>query len=83
MLTVLSTKNPHAFSRQIVNKHVDNVDNLLLYEIFADIYHISGAHSYQQISGITIFFQKCFDFSEGREIETFCSAGQDRVPEIL
>lgn len=33
-------------SAENVNKRVDNVDNLFLNEVFADIYNISGPHSY-------------------------------------
>lgn len=42
-------KNPHFHTTEIVNENVDNVDNLLLEEMFSDLVHISGAHGYQQI----------------------------------
>ncbi len=35
--------------------HVDNVDNLLTKQAFADFNDISGTHSYQQITVNTIF----------------------------
>lgn len=35
--------------------HVDNVDNLLTKQTFADFYDISGTHSYQQVTVNTIF----------------------------
>lgn len=34
---------------------VDNVDKLSGKQVFADIYNISGSHSYQQVSVDTIF----------------------------
>ncbi len=35
--------------------HVDNVDNLLTKQAFADFYDVSGTHSYQQVTVNTIF----------------------------
>ena len=48
-------KNPHARHVWNVHKHVDNVDNLLAEELFSNIYNVSGAHSYQQITMCTTF----------------------------
>lgn len=48
-------KNPHAIHRKNVYKHVDNVDNLFAKELFANIYNVSSAHSYQQVALCTIF----------------------------
>lgn len=50
-----SIKNPHAYTVKNVYKHVDNVDNLFAKELFANIYNVSGAHSYQQVALCTIF----------------------------
>ena len=47
---------------------VDIVDKLVCEEIFPDFYNISGSHSYQQVSGRIIFFQKGFDFFKRRKI---------------
>lgn len=44
---------PYAYKN--VYKHVDNVDNLFAKELFANIYNVSGAHSYQQVALCTIF----------------------------
>ena len=38
-----------------VYKHVDNVDNLFAKQVFADIYHVSGTHSYAQVAVHTFF----------------------------
>ena len=43
------------YTVQNVYKHVDNVDNLLAKELFANIYNVSGTHSYQQVALCTIF----------------------------
>ena len=48
-------KNPHARHVWNVHKHVDNVDNLLSEKLFSNIYNVSGAHSYQQITMCTTF----------------------------
>ena len=37
-----------------VYKHVDNVDNLFAKELFANVYNVSGPHSYQQVTLCTI-----------------------------
>lgn len=37
------------------NLNVDNVDKLFAEKMFADIYNVSGAHGYQQITVHTIF----------------------------
>lgn len=37
------------------NLNVDNVDKLSAEKMFADIYNVSGAHGYQQITVHTIF----------------------------
>ena len=44
---------PYAYKN--VYKHVDNVDNLFAKELFTNIYNVSGAHSYQQITMCTTF----------------------------
>ena len=44
---------PHTMKN--VYKHVDNVDNLLSEELFANVYNVSGPHSYQQVALCTIF----------------------------
>ena len=38
-----------------VYKHVDNVDNLFAKELFANVYNVSGTHSYQQVAVDTFF----------------------------
>ena len=43
------------YTRKNVYKHVDNVDNLLAKKLFANIYNVSGTHSYQQVALCTIF----------------------------
>lgn len=48
-------KNPHSKVEVFPNLNVDNVDKLLSEQMFADIYNISGTHSYQQITVHTIF----------------------------
>ena len=44
---------PYAYKN--VYKHVDNVDNLFAKELFANIYNVSGAHSYQQYKAESSF----------------------------
>jgi hypothetical protein len=48
-------KNPHPKVEVFPNLDVDNVDNLLTKQVLANIYNVSGPHSYQQISVYTIF----------------------------
>ena len=47
-------KNPHVRHGGYVHKHVDNVDNLFAKELFANVYNVSGTHSYQQVTLCTI-----------------------------
>ena len=44
---------PYAYKN--VYKHVDNVDNLFAKELFANVYNVSGTHSYQQVAVDTFF----------------------------
>ena len=48
-------KYPQARGMDFAPPPVDSVDKSAGKEIFADIYHISGSHSYQQITVDTIF----------------------------
>ena len=48
-------KNPHKKIDNNQRSYVDNVDNLFAEECFADFYHVSGTHSYQQVIVHTIF----------------------------
>lgn len=48
-------KNPHSKVEVFPNLNVDNVDKLFSEKMFADIYNISGSHSYQQVTVYTIF----------------------------
>lgn len=54
-MTLCKQKNPHSKVEVFPNLNVDNVDNLLAKKMFADIYNVSGAHSYQQVTVHTIF----------------------------
>ena len=47
--------DPQSCFRQVTSVFVDDVDNSSLKQGFSNIYHISGAHGYQQIAGHTIF----------------------------
>lgn len=64
-------KNPHSGVEKLSHLNVDNVGKSVFEKVFANIYNISGAHSYQQISVHTIFFQIFFNFFKGRKIEAF------------
>ena len=48
----VSTKTPFGEKRMKVWKYVDK---LSAKQVFANIYNVSGAHSYQQITVYTIF----------------------------
>ena len=62
MLTVLSTKNPHAFSRQIVNKHVDS---LYVYPAASKFHHafVSGL-AYHVVSMLEVGKSLCDIYPE-------------------
>lgn len=47
---------------------VDSVDNLFPEQGISDIYHVSCAHSYQQVAGDAIFRNECFNFFKRRKI---------------
>ena len=42
-------------------------------QVLSYFYHVSGAHSYQQITGSTVLKKERFDFIEGRKIAGVCS----------
>ena len=52
----VNKRNPHSEVDVFNIPNVDNVDKLFRKKIFADVYYISGTHSYQQVTVYTFFF---------------------------
>jgi len=52
----VNKRNPHSEVDVFNILNVDNVDKLFYKKAFADIYYISGPHSYQQVTVHTFFF---------------------------
>lgn len=67
---IFPKRYPQTFLRADLKNVVDNVDNLLAKQGFADFMDISGAHSYQQITVYTIFQKKIFYLIKSRKINT-------------
>ena len=62
---------PYAYKN--VYKHVDNVDNLFAKKLFADIYNVSGSHSYQHISLLALVQTEVFNLFKAWEIVSIAS----------
>ena len=51
----VNKRNPHLEVEVFNNLNVDKVDKLFRKKVFANIYNVSGSHSYQQVTVHTIF----------------------------
>ena len=76
-------RNIHRGKRKVFHAlSVDIVDKSEGEEGFADIYNISGSHSYQQVPVDTICQNKFFNFLKGVEVIAFFPSLYDTVPDI-
>ena len=75
--------NPQLSALRVRVQAVDSVDKSNAKKIFPDFMHVSGPHSYQQVTHCAIFQKKIFNFIKSRKIGTFMSGLQDGILQEL